>query len=236
MHSLQYVRLIKRIRAVLIDGVLIPVVALGTLIIGDSLGVTGVAAKMALIVCPIFILEPAMLSLTGGTVGHHLVGIKVTQKDGVKYINIFAAVIRFLVKILLGWLSFIFVFTTRKHQAVHDLIAGSIVTHRNGSEQPQYDALNERTIEEEGYRYPAAWRKSLVVVAYCLLITALISFMAALALSTGCLESHRCNSIDRTIELLANVLWLFAIGATIVFGWKSRLYGCRRTPRKPDCA
>lgn len=227
--SLLYPRLIKRVRAVLIDSVLIPVVTMTILIIGVSMGVSSPIAKVMLLIFPVFILEPCMLAFTRGTIGHHLVGIKVTKRNGIDKINIFAATVRFLAKLLFGWFSFVFVFTSKKHQAIHDLVAGSIVTHRDASQLPQYDILQERVVEETGYKYPAIWKRLLTIAAYCVITIVLVAMVTAFAISDACLESTRyCSGLDRLITLFVNIIFLLSFGAIIILGWKSRLYGCRR--------
>src|SRR5262245_37224487 len=90
-----YARLVKRVRAVLIDSVLIPVAAIASLVAGDALGVSDPTAKVLLLVVPVFVLEPLLVATTGGTVGHHLIGLRVTRLDGARRINIFAATLRF---------------------------------------------------------------------------------------------------------------------------------------------
>ena len=111
MSPISYPRLIRRVRAILIDSVLLPITVFGTLILGDALGVTHTYGKVALILVPIFVLEPGLVAVTGGTVGHHLMKIRIATIDGQRNINIFAATLRFLAKLLLGWLSLIFVLT-----------------------------------------------------------------------------------------------------------------------------
>ena len=163
MTTITYPRLIKRVRAVLIDSVLLPLVVIGTLIIGDALGIPGPYGKAMLILIPILVLEPGLVAFTGGTVGHHMLGIRVAKKDGSGNINIFAATIRFVVKLVLGWLSFIFVLTTTKHQAVHDLLAGSIVVHKDPTGLPAYEVLSERTGDSGAYIYPPGWRRIVII-------------------------------------------------------------------------
>jgi hypothetical protein len=205
---------------------------MATLIIGESIGVSSTAGKFLLLALPIFILEPVMLSMTGGTIGHHLTGIKVTKQNGLGKINIVAATIRFVVKFLFGWFSFISVFATKKHQAIHDLVARSIVTHRDVSGLPQYDVLQEQKIEEDGFVYPSATRRALVILAYCILIFLLLAVMTGIVLSDDCLELERCSLAERSIEGVVNLAFLLLVSAVILFGCKSRLYGCRRRPVK----
>lgn len=228
--ALVYPRLIRRVRALVIDSLLIPIAALATLIIGDALGVSGVVGKLLLFFVPIFLLEPVMVSLTGGTVGHHLCRIKVTRRNGVDRLNLAAAVLRFLMRLSFGWFSFLLVLTTRRRQALHDLAARSIVTLRDPAAVPPCEALPENAVEEAGYAYPAAWKRVAAIVLYCIAAVVANGVLGTLALSEACLMADRCSDADRLVLLLANLLLVASLAAVIVFGWKARLYGCRRKP------
>ena len=192
MATVTYPRLIKRVRAVLIDSVLLPVAVFSVLLLGDSMGVSSALGKATLIVLLIFVLEPGMVAFTGGTVGHHLLSIRVANRDGSRNINIFAATIRFVIKLVLGWLSFIFVLTTTKHQAVHDLVAGSIVVHKDTTGLPAYEVLSERTQETDAYTYPATGRRVAVITLYWILCSIALVIASYIAITT---ESLRTNQI-----------------------------------------
>jgi uncharacterized RDD family membrane protein YckC len=45
-------------------------------------------------------------------------------------ISIGKAFLRFIIKILLGWISFITVTSNKNKRAIHDLVSGSIVIYR----------------------------------------------------------------------------------------------------------
>ena len=62
MNDIYYPRLIKRIRAALIDSLLIPIAAIALLIIGTSIGNPAIWMKIALVALPVVILEPGMIS------------------------------------------------------------------------------------------------------------------------------------------------------------------------------
>src|SRR5262249_32850102 len=142
-------RLIKRVRAVLIDSLVVPLATVASFAAGYTLGVTETWARALLVVIPILVLEPGLVAWTRGTIGHHIVGIQVTKSDGVTRLNFFAAAIRAAVKFVLGWFSFIFVLTTSRHQAIHDLAVASVVTHRNVKDLPDFEVLSERNVEGE---------------------------------------------------------------------------------------
>ena len=71
--------------------------------------------------------EPVCTSL-GCTVGNYIKGIRVRQHDGVtKRINIFQALIRYVAKIALGWVSFLTIHSNEERRAIHDFMAGSVM-------------------------------------------------------------------------------------------------------------
>lgn len=75
--------------------------------------------------------DPNFTSLFGGTLGHMAMNLRVRRKDNnEKNINFFKAIIRFIVKLILGIISLLTVGTNKKHLAIHDQMAGSIVVYR----------------------------------------------------------------------------------------------------------
>ena len=74
--------------------------------------------------------DPICTSVFGGTVGHYIFGIRVKQgKNEKKNIILPLAIIRFIVKHGLGWLSLVFVGQNRRRQAIHDNIVNSVVIY-----------------------------------------------------------------------------------------------------------
>lgn len=69
------------------------------------------------------------LSMTFGcTVGNYLMKIRIRKHvNNHKKINIFQAYVRFVVKLFLGWISFITVTFTQEKRAIHDFASGTIV-------------------------------------------------------------------------------------------------------------
>lgn len=232
MDNLTYPRLIKRVRAVLIDSILVLLSVFGALFLSNAAGVSSGVGKAMLMVAPIFILEPGLVAFTGGTVGHHLQRIRVTTLDGKRNINIFAATFRFVVKFLLGWLSFIAVLTTTKHQTVHDLLVRSVVIHKDIRGLPTFDVLHERHVENPAYIYPPAWRRVLVILCYAVLATVCLGIATAVVSTDECLAGRACTTVDKLWETTLSIPWLIGLGWIAVRGWSGLLYGCRRRLRE----
>ncbi|MCT4604482.1 MAG: RDD family protein [Marinifilum sp.] len=76
--------------------------------------------------------DPIFTSLFGGTIGHFMLGIRVKkEKNSEKNILFPFALIRFIVKVALGWISLLTVSSNEKRKAIHDHIVGSIVVYSN---------------------------------------------------------------------------------------------------------
>ena len=142
-QELRYPRLYRRIQAAIIDSTIFLVILLGAGMILAPIEIHG-GFKFGGVAILLFILEPGLVSITGGTIGHHLRGLRIQDHWYGTNLNIFRATIRFLVKFLLGWLSFVFILLTKKHQAIHDKISGSVVVLRDPAKVPEFEALSER--------------------------------------------------------------------------------------------
>lgn len=226
--SVTYPRLIRRIQAVLIDFVTFQTVFFGFLILSSKFGVEQQWIKVVIFFAPLVVLEPVMVSVTGGTIGHHITGIRVKSSSRDENINIILATFRTTIKFVFGWLSLIFVLITRRHQAIHDFISRSVVVNKNASRLPAYELLSERVIEQAGYFYPAMIRRVIVIIAYFIFIFAVLSLLNSVFLSVNCLERNICNQYERLGQNIVGVLMVIFALLILIFGWKARLYGCRR--------
>ncbi|MCB0456661.1 MAG: RDD family protein, partial [Flavobacteriaceae bacterium] len=64
----------------------------------------------------------------GGTIGHSYSGIGVRRDDDSdKNISLPSAIVRFIIKLLLGWISLLTVTGNEKRKAIHDFIVKSVV-------------------------------------------------------------------------------------------------------------
>lgn len=231
MFEISYVRLIRRAQAVSIDSVVLPIAVISSLILGDAFGVSHLYAKVVLILLPILIFEPGLVSFTGGTIGHHLTNIRITKMDGQRNINFFAALLRFLIKWVFGGLSLIFVFSTKRHQALHDVLSRSLAVHKNPSRLPDYERLQERVLHSAEFLYPPAWRRVLVIFIYWVITIAVQSFIARLVVTSGCMDGYGCSAGEDFLFWVLDLTLLMAIGVFTTKGWRGKLYGCRRRPR-----
>ena len=76
----------------------------------------------------LFILyEPVFIAL-GATFGNYRNGIRVRKNsDYSKKINILQSLVRFFLKVSLGWISLLFILMNKKGRALHDIVSGSVM-------------------------------------------------------------------------------------------------------------
>jgi uncharacterized RDD family membrane protein YckC len=228
--SFSYPRLIRRVQALLIDSLLVSICALGAMVAASSFEIKGVyAALVAGFV--IFLLEPALVSFTGGTVGHHLRGLTVIHPKSRKKLNILIAILRFVLKVPLGSLSLITYFTTKRYQAFHDLISSSIVVLKQPEEVVGFEKLNERQFEITGFTYPSIWRQVFIVVVYNLAFISLTLIGMVVAAEAACqYQMAYCEETTSALGIAWEIFAILFFGASIYHCRYGRILGCRRKP------
>jgi len=76
------------------------------------------------------IYEPLCTSL-GATIGNSMKNIRVRRINNItKRVNFFQAFFRYLLKISLGWISFISIHFNPEKRAIHDLAVGSVMVRK----------------------------------------------------------------------------------------------------------
>ena len=87
----------------------------------------------------IFVLyEPLLVSFFGGTIGRRINGIRVKKEaDENENISLAMAMVRFITKALLGWISLLTVTSNDKRKAIHDSIVHSVIIYKMESPKPK---------------------------------------------------------------------------------------------------
>lgn len=76
----------------------------------------------------IWVVYEPMCTTFGCTIGNYLKGIRVRRVgDTTRKINLVQALMRYTVKIMLGWLSFLTIHQNTERRAIHDLAAGTVM-------------------------------------------------------------------------------------------------------------
>jgi uncharacterized RDD family membrane protein YckC len=100
----------------------------GAVVIGSDLG-----TQVSVIVCAALLLlyEPVSIAVAGGTIGHLSVNLRIVRASDLGRVSFGRALLRTLVKGVLGLWVFVAVYFTRKCQGLHDLAAGTVVIPRD---------------------------------------------------------------------------------------------------------
>lgn len=123
----KYPQLTDRIQSTFIDTILIIILMFAFASILDKFDNVPDWVRMVMFAGLFIAYEPLCMTL-GSTLGNYLKGIRVRKNsDSTKHINIFQAIIRYPVKVLLGWVSFLTINSNPKRRAIHDLVSGSVL-------------------------------------------------------------------------------------------------------------
>jgi len=126
--EIKYAILLSRIKAAFIDSIII----IGFMfLISEILSLIEAVPNFERIFLFVFIFllyDPIFTSIYGGTIGHSKAGITVRNENNPeKNISFPYALLRFLLKVALGWISLLTVTGNVKRKAIHDFAANSIV-------------------------------------------------------------------------------------------------------------
>lgn len=82
--------------------------------------------RILLFTC-ILMYEPIFVSINA-TFGNYRNSIRIRKNnDTTKKLNFFQSLLRYFLKISLGWISLIFILMNKKGRALHDIVSGSVV-------------------------------------------------------------------------------------------------------------
>lgn len=122
-----YPLLSDRLKSTFIDGMLLLGLTFLTASLLDKLHNPAIWVRITVFVFVTLLYDPVCTSL-GATVGNLVMGIRVRNFDNTsKRINILQAVVRYILKMLLGWISFLTIHSNPERRAIHDMGAGSVM-------------------------------------------------------------------------------------------------------------
>ena len=123
--------LVSRIKATVIDFlILLFVFAISSVVI-DAVGGAPSFVRGAILIFMVYLYDPLLTCLYGGTLGHRILGLRVARYDYPEQrISIIRSSIRFIIKYTLGWLSLFTVTASDEKRAIHDFASGSILLYR----------------------------------------------------------------------------------------------------------
>lgn len=123
----KYPQLMERIQSSFIDMLLIVIMMFVFASILDRYEDVEDWVRIAMFAGLFVVYEPLCMSL-GFTLGNYLKGIRVRKHTNTtKRINFLQAIVRYPVKILLGWISFLTINSNPERRAIHDMVSGTVM-------------------------------------------------------------------------------------------------------------
>lgn len=128
--EIKYGGVSDRVKSVITDSVVMIGFIIGLTYFFDSFDVVSKQVKMIAFSFVFILYDPLFTSFFGGTLGHLANGIRVRRESNPdEKILIHSAVIRFIFKALLGWVSLLVISNSEKKKAIHDSVVGSVVVY-----------------------------------------------------------------------------------------------------------
>lgn len=130
--EMQYPPTIFRVKAALIDAVLILLLMVISAYAIDIAGEVDDWVRVTIMIVLFIIYEPLTVGLYGGTFGHRVQGLEVRKvSDTSERIGLLMAIIRVVFKFVLGVFSVITSYMRADNRCIHDLICGTVVVNRS---------------------------------------------------------------------------------------------------------
>ena len=125
-----YPGIFERLKAIITDGIVIVVFMFAVAHIFSLYENVPDNARIFAFVFIFLLYDPLFTSLFGGTIGHMIIGIRVKRESNeLKNILFPLAILRYIVKALLGWISMLTIARNTKRKAIHDILVGSVVVY-----------------------------------------------------------------------------------------------------------
>jgi uncharacterized RDD family membrane protein YckC len=225
-----YARFSRRFRALAIDSAVY-----GTSLVALLLLIEGVGGRRAATGTAVFawiaflcLYEPLLVWRRGATLGHALTNLRVVDLRSGGNPGFLKSLGRFWLKSLVGLAAFAFMGTTRRHQALHDLAAGTTVELRDPDRaRPEHFVGARADLPAEGL--PPAWRRIAVIVVYVVGSWLLLGLVLVGLESDACVQNPgACTGTERAMDAAMGLLCVGSLALCIVLGWRGRLPGARR--------
>jgi len=213
---------------VVIDGAIVAGALVAIVLIGDaSRHIPGSGRVLVLAMYALILYEPIFVWRYGATIGHRATNLRIVDDASGGNPGFLKALARFVIKTVLGLVSFLTMAITRRYQALHDVVTHTTVQIRDlGLARPDdyYEARSEPASE---ILMPSRVRRVVVILLY------LVVFFFALGIAENdlvpreCLMQKICTGTNTLTEQIVGFLWLSLSVLTVVAGWRGQLLGCR---------
>jgi uncharacterized RDD family membrane protein YckC len=226
-----YARATPRLRALirdwLVQGTIVLAIWLPASIVQSSLRIVGPVGLLAFL-----LYEPLFLTFQGATIGQRAMNLRVVRARDLAPVSFPRALLRTLVKSTLGIPAFLVMYFTRRHQALQDLAAGTVVVPYDprATHAGWFDPVRG---EEPGYEMPHWLHRLIVIAAYEIAFGTIMSGVVFPVMVPNCFvpDPRRrlvCGAAENVLTKI--LVWSFLFGVIVIFvaGALGLLWGARR--------
>jgi uncharacterized RDD family membrane protein YckC len=214
LDSSAYSRFTRRLQGVIVDSIVMMAIMVLALVLAVTFASDHVARILGFTVVITWLLyEPLLVSMISGTVVHLFLNMRVVDDRTGGNVTFGNAVLRMVIKTVLGWYSFIAMAVTSRHQAVHDLLTKSTVQIRDLAKTAphHFSGRREATVSPGT---PSGRRRIVVIIAYLLgwfgiCLLAFVGLAQIGLISIQCLNNDVCSPVE---NLLQSMFWLGWLG------------------------
>lgn len=228
----KYAKLAVRVRAAVYDWMIFILTSVVVISLAKSSNSEATAKAIGIIAGVLVVLyEPVMVWAKGGTLGHIACNLRVVDDSTLGNPSLLKATMRFAIKAVLGWYSFVTIMASRRLRAIHDVLTDSTVQIRNVDHAKAYDFAGE-TPDPHGKKPLSVMKCTLAIVIYSIISFIFLGLGAQLLetfhlVSNRCINNNQCSLGEHLIFTAIGLGWLASLIVIIGLGWRGRLFGFR---------
>lgn len=119
-----------RVKAMVIDNIVVIIMMFIAAYVFGLIDDSADNVRMMVFIFIVLLYDPLFTSIWGGTIGHMILGMRVKRESNEKKNILFPlAIVRYIVKALLGIISLFTVTGNEKRKAIHDHLVGSVIIY-----------------------------------------------------------------------------------------------------------
>jgi uncharacterized RDD family membrane protein YckC len=226
----------RRLKASVIDGVVLLALIVVIPLVAHALAGDSIAGLWLLMYAPVFVLEPLLVSFWGQTIGQYLLGVRVVRENAFLRCPLPLSFLRFYTKAVLGLWSMIYMVFSKKHKAIHDYLAGTIVvlSPRRLAKDPSFAENGEvEQAEDTRFVYPSVLRRCAFFLIWYFGFLFGTTFAGFILLSIV-VGTDRADQLFDSIERAGRLFWSIMLIVFASLAAKGRLPGAKRTRKLPE--